>query len=236
MRGFLILVAICLMAFAFPGWCENLLLNPSFEVGRYGWTWSALPLSIYPESMLHVSMDRETPTAGPALGTASLKISGDKGLYSASLISAMAALTPAANYTFSFYAKASAPMQVSVWAFAPALEGRVTLIDKKISIGKEWQRFSVGFDAKVLEGKRGARGIHSQMESANVFRVSINMPYSMPANAVIWLDGMQLAPGELAEYDDGKPIMAGPESTKYDNTYEPGEKIDPVFYFYRSSA
>lgn len=232
-KHLLIIIAMVLLS-ANRNYAENLMLNPSFEVGTYGWTWGATTLSIYPESTVHVAMDRETPTAGPALGTASLKITADQGVFSPRLVSVMAAINPAGNYTFSFYAKASNPLEIKAWGFAPATE-TVTLIGQTFKVGKEWQRFSAGFDAKVLEGKKGVAGIYTQMENASVFKVSIGMPYNM-TGAIVWLDGMQLAPGELGEYDDGRPIMAGPESAKYDNTYEPEEKIAPVFYFYRKSA
>lgn len=65
---------IWLLVFLFAGLtgaslAENAILNPSFEVGTYGWTWDTATDRRAPDGNSTVTVDRETAARGPACAT-----------------------------------------------------------------------------------------------------------------------------------------------------------------------
>ena len=81
---------------------ENLFINPSFEGGTYGWTYGMGVFESSPEARMYVEVDRTTMTAGPELGSASLKLTADAELRYESVSSVIVPVIENSEYTLSF--------------------------------------------------------------------------------------------------------------------------------------
>lgn len=217
---------------------ENHIINPSFEVGTYGWTWEYIPRMNYTEAAVAVTADRNTPTAAPELGDASLKIipveSFAQHIFNYTFRSQNIILQEGREYTLSFYAKAAHPLGISLTAEAPKntdwTQKSLLFVDRQeFRLGPAWQRYSVRFKTAPPAAQPGL----SEYPPCRALRFELKWGI-LPAGGAVWFDGFQVSEGELGKYDDGSPFFGAGESDQPSHIYPLGKKPDPVFRFYRS--
>lgn len=217
---------------------ENLLINPSFEAGTYGWTWNFLQSQNDQDADVQFTADRSTPTASSELGETSLRISPLAGhaqsLSCYQLCSTAIPIKEGKNYTVSFYARTLEGNGCGCWiriATPPAAGERpIVFIERqefKIT-GAEWKKFQFSFTA-AKPVNPGPWDRHT----ADQIRFSAAV-YQIAEGSSVWFDGFQLAETKDAPYDDGLPFFGAAECDAPAHIYRPGDNINPVFRFYRT--
>ncbi|MFA6102278.1 MAG: sugar-binding protein [Victivallaceae bacterium] len=182
----------------FTAWSENMFFNSSFELGTRGYA-GARDIPYAPgNEIAYTGSGFEIDTSTAVHGDKSLKIrlfdtdSGNIWRF----VSQEVELKSGQKYTFSFYAKSNADVNIQI-TFLSLMGAWKSAFDdvKSLPVGRVWKRHDCSF---VFNPKLEPKQIY---ESKYFLRISFPKQ-----NTTVWLDALQLEEGGLTLYAPSKPV------------------------------